>query len=93
MTHFYTLSYTSAREIATFFHTWSLKKSYPFRAEPPHIGSYVELKRVISDLRNEHTYLMHAHASLYTDVPPRLFKKLNEFILIRSIRGVLNQTL
>ena len=41
-------------------------KSYPFRAEPPHIGHYVELKRAISDLRNEHTYLMHAHPSLYT---------------------------
>ena len=46
------------------------KKSYPFRAELPHKGHYVELKRAISDLRNEHTYLTHAHASLYTDVPP-----------------------
>ena len=69
------------------------KKSYLFRVEPPHIGHYVELKRAISDLRNEHTYLMHAHASLYTDVPPWLFKKLNEFILIRSVCSVLNQTL
>ena len=58
------------------------KKSYPFRAEPSHIGHYVELKRAISDLRNEHTYLMHAHTILYTDVSPWLFKKLNEFILI-----------
>ena len=73
-----TLSYTSAREIATLFLYLKPKKSYPFRAEPPHIGHYVELKRAIRHLQNEHTYLMHAHASLYTDVPPpRLFKKLN----------------
>ena len=46
---------------------------YPFRAEPPHIGHYVEYPRdkkrhqepipsAIYDLRNEHFYLMHTLA-------------------------------
>ena len=71
------------------------KKSYPFLAEPPLIGHYVELKRAISDLQNEHTYLMHAHASLYTDVPPMIVQKIKciEFIFIQSARSVLNQNL
>ena len=78
---------------ATLFSYLKPKKSYPFRAEPPHIGHYVELQRAMSDLRNEHTYLMYARANLYTDVPPWLFKKMNEFILIQSVGSVLNQTL
>ena len=50
------------------------KKSYPFRAELPHIGHYVELKRAISDLHNEHTYLMPGNASL---PPPMIVPKID----------------
>ena len=52
---------------------------YPFRAEPPHIGHYVEYPRdkkrhqepipsAIYDLRNEHFYLMHTLACVQTSL-------------------------
>ena len=56
MTYFPTLSYTSAREIANLFYTWSLKKgASPYR---PLCGVSPGIKSAISDLRNEHTYLL-----------------------------------
>ena len=36
---------------------------------------------------------MHAHASLCADVPSVVVEKNDEFILIWSVRSVLNQTL
>ena len=55
------------------FHCFGTQIWPPWRHVKTHnrplCGASPEIKSAISDLRNEHTYLMHAHASLCTDVP------------------------
>ena len=68
MTHFPTLSYTTASEVSTFLYLKPTRERYPFRLEPPHKGRYVEYPRD----RNRHmwspewTLLSNAHSSLCT---------------------------
>ena len=100
MTHFHTLfSYTSAGEISTRFYTWSLKKVSLWRRAsqcrslcglPPRDKKCHQepILGAIYDLRNEHSYLMHTLACVQTSLLWK-FKKLTEFIFIRSVRSVL----
>ena len=63
MTDFPTLSYTATNKIPTLSYICSLRKVYPFRAEPPRIGHYRSTSRAVAFTQERTFYPIYSPVS------------------------------